>query len=318
MKKRYEFLLQEKVWFIAAFGIVVGTIIASFLLPGGGDLYKYYQPFEKGCINCGYVPAFAQWFLWPLLLPYPFVWPVWVLISCVGFLLIAHKTKINPFYLLITLPMLSQLWGGQIDIIIVAGFLLVVNNHNLYLRGLGVAMALVKPQLSFLALIYIFLQEKRENIWKLLLPSLSIIILSLLIFGLDWPQNWIQNAWALPIHPRRQASVDIWPMGIFLIWVPLLFREPRRRFISSMIIASIATPFFSLYSYIIFLSFYLPSWAVPVSYSWLLLFPWLGVDVNRFAWILPLSLLFSIALKELHERRQLLKEEEEEGWYARI
>lgn len=305
----------RKSWWIAALGVVTGIVAAAFLLPGGDDLYRYYQPFEQGCLNCGYVPYFAQWFLWPLLLPHPYAWPMWVFISSTGFLLIARWTKVNPFLLLVSMPMLAQLWGGQIDVIVAAGLLLAAKGRNPYLRGLGISMALIKPQLSFLALLFLLLQEKRVNLWKLLLPPFLIIVSSLFIFGVDWPLEWIRNALALPVHLRRQASVDIWPLGIFLVWVPFLFRESKRRLIASMVIGSIATPFFSIYSYVIFLAFYLPPWAVIVSYSWLLLFPWLGVETNRFAWVLPLSLLFSLTLKELKERCQ---PSDKEKTYARL
>jgi hypothetical protein len=297
-----------KIWWFAAFGVAAGIVAASVLLPGGGDLYEYYQPFEQGCLDCGYVPPFAQWFLLPLLLAPPLAWPVWTLISISGFLWIARQTKVNPFLLMITLPMLAQLWGGQIDLIVVAGLLLLKNGRSPYVRGLGMFMSLVKPQLSFLALFFLILQEKPKTLWKVLLPPIVLFGMSLLIYGFDWPLTWVQNALALPPHPRRQASVDIWPLGILLIWAPLLFRKTERRFIASLLIGSIATPFFSLYSYVIFLAFYLPAWATPVSYSWLIFFPWFGIEANRFAWILPLSLLFALTLHELRERHLSHKE----------
>jgi hypothetical protein len=303
MKKALTRQHLETIWWLAAFSVAAGLMIATFLLPGGGDLYEYYQPFEYGCLNCGYVPPFAQWFLLPLLVPAPFTWPVWTLVSTIGFLVIARRTKVNPFLLMVSLPMLAQLWGGQIDIIIVAGLLLLLRERSPYVRGLGVVMALVKPQLSFLALFFLLLQEKRQTLWKILLPPLLLLGLSFVFYGTRWPLTWLQNAVTLPPHPRRQASADIWPLGIFLIWVPLLFRQPDRRFIASLLLGSISTPFLSLYSYVIFLVFHLPLWAVPVSYAWLLFLPWFGVEANRFAWILPLSILFSLILHELQERR---------------
>lgn len=305
--KRIQFkdLPKEKLGWVAALGAAAGIVTAAFLLPGGDDLYRYYQPFEQGCLHCGYVPFFAQWFLWPLLLPQPYVWPIWVLVSCAGFLLIARWTKVNPFLLLISMPMLAQLWGGQIDVAVAAGLLLAMKSRNLYLRGLGITMALIKPQLSLIPLLFLLIFEERKNIWKMLFLPFLAGVFSLLVYGPSWPIDWIRNALTLPVHMRRQASLDIWPMGIFLIWVPFLFRGSQRKYIASLIVSSIATPFFSIYSYVIFLGFYLPPWAVPISYSWLLLFPWFGMEAIRFAWILPLSLLFSITLTELQEHCQL-------------
>ena len=315
MDKRLAIFRQEKFWFIAAIGVIMGMVLASIVLhSAGGDLYNYYQPFELGCLHCGYVPYFAQWFLWPLLIPYPFTWPLWIVVTGAGLLVAARFTKVNPFLLLVLSPVLSQLWEGQIDIIILVGLLLLVRARNPYLRGLGVAMTLVKPQLSVVPLAFIFLQEilspeKRREFWKLSLPPLLMVALSFLVYGIYWPVDWLENAMALPVHPLRQASIDIWRCGIFLIWLPFLSKDPERRFIVSLIIGSIATPFFAIYSYTIFLAFYLPVWAVPLSFTWLVLGPWLGINANRFAWILPVALLFSLTLTQLHENRQRARNE---------
>lgn len=70
-----NFLKKENCWWVASFGVLAGITIAAFTLPGGDDLYRYYQPFAQGCLDCGFVPYFAQWFLWPLLLlHYPLAW----------------------------------------------------------------------------------------------------------------------------------------------------------------------------------------------------------------------------------------------------
>ena len=274
-----------------ALGAALGVLSASLILPGGGDLYDYYLPFADGCFECGYVPYYAQWFLWPLtLLPaYPWTWPLWVFISIVLFFLLIQKTKVNPAFLMLSLPMIAQLWGGQIDVLVAAGLVIFLLSNSPYLRGFGLILALIKPQLSFLALFFVFLQEDRKDMRILLIIPIIVVIGSLTIFGMDWPLEWIRNALTLPVHMRRQASMDIWKYGVFLTWVPLLFKDRFRRMQVSLAVTAIATPFYSMYSYVIFLLFYAPWWAVVLSYAWVLLIPWMGEAANRFAWILPLG-----------------------------
>ena len=217
MIKRWQSLPQNKnFWWVLAFGVAVGITIGSFILPGGGDLYEYYLPFAEGCLNCGYVPYFAEWFLWPLtLLPsYPWAWPFWTIISIGLYFFLIRKTGVNPAFLMLTLPMLAQLWGGQIDVLVALGLVIFLLAPSPYLRGVGIVLALLKPQLSFLALFFVFLQEDRRDLWKVLIFPLFVGILSLIVYGIDWPIRWIENALSLPVHMRRQASIDIWRFGL--------------------------------------------------------------------------------------------------------
>src|SRR5574339_343663 len=104
-------LETKKIWWVLALGACIGMMLSSLYLPGGDDLYRYYIPFEEGCLDCGFMPYFAQWFLSPLrLLPgYPSAWPVWVAVSLIGFLVLAYFTDVNPLLLLTSFPMLGQI-----------------------------------------------------------------------------------------------------------------------------------------------------------------------------------------------------------------
>ena len=300
MQKKW---IWERFSWPLAIGAALGIIIASVILPGGGDLYDYYLPFAEGCLTCGFVPYYAQWILWPLTLlpPYPWTWPIWIFISILLFFLLIRKTKVNPAFLMLSLPMIAQLWGGQMDVLVAAGLVIFLLAASPYWRGLGLLLALIKPQLSFLALIFVFFREDRKDIGKLLVIPIAAGILSLVIFGFDWPLAWIRNAFTLPVHMRRQASLDIWKFGVFLTWVPLLFKDRFQRMQISLAVAAIATPFYSMYSYVIFLLFYAPWWTVVLSYAWVIAIPWMGEAANRFAWILP----FGVVIKFLYDAWQV-------------
>ena len=287
-------LLLPAVHRVIAIEIGLLWVIASFFLPGGDDLYRYYAPFQLGCSTCGFVPLFARWFLWPLaVLPgYPLTWPLWTLIAVTAWLLLAHVTKVDPLLIMLSFPLWGQLWLGQVDWLVACGLVIFLLNRNPALRGVGIILAMIKPQLSFLAIFYILILEKPANILKILLLPLAAFGLSLVMYGITWPKEWIMNSLqSVPVHQWRLAGLDTWRIGIFFIWLPFLFRDKKQRMFVSLLVSAIATPFFGVYSYIIFLIFVFPWWSVPVSYGWMIAQPWLSENAMRFAWMLPVSLL---------------------------
>jgi hypothetical protein len=308
---------ENKYFWVAAVGVFIGMVAAAFILPGGDDLYRYYQPFEKGCLACGYVPFHTQWFLWPLLLVnYPFTWPLWTMICLTVFFVLFHYTKVNPLLFLISFPMLGQVWLGQIDVIVCTGLVLLLFSRKPFLQGLGITLALVKPQISILAILFMLVFERRNDLWKILLVPVLTMAASLFVFGFAWPFTWLQNAFTgLPIHVWRLASNMSWRFGLILLPVPLLFNDRRKRLQVSLLVSAIATPFFGVYSYIVFLLFDTKWWMVILSFAWFSAYPFLQANAMQYAWILPLTVLFNITLKELREHRQL-PNQRKEGSYA--
>jgi hypothetical protein len=306
MKKFISFLRTEKTSWIAALGVAAGMIAAAFLLPGGDDLYRYYQPFAQNCLDCGFTPYFAQWLLWPLaLVPYPLTWPFWTILSLGVFLLLARRSGVNPFWLFISFPMLGQVWLGQIDLLICAGLLLLLMARSPYLRGVGIALALVKPQLTGIAILAMLLFEDRRNLLRILAAPLLVIAVSLAVYGTSWPLEWLQNARAsLPIHTWRLASVSAWKYGLILVPAPLLFKERRKRLLASLLVSTIATPFFGVYSYVVFLLFNTSWWAAVLSFAWALAYPLFQEQAMQFAWVLPLALFANLICQELQSNRR--------------
>ncbi len=292
-------------WLLAA-EIAATLVAAAFFLHGGDDLYRYYLPFVKGCLTCGFVPYFARWLLAPLaLLPgYPLAWPLWTAASLAGFLVLVRLTKASPLWLLLSFPMFGQVWLGQVDVLVAAGLVVFLLVRNPYLRGLGIVLALAKPQLVFLPLLCLLVRERPASLAKMLAAPAAVFLASLPVFGVGWPLEWLHNSMLdLPVHVWRLAGMDAWRFGLILIWAPLLFRDPSRRMLAGLLVSALATPFFGVYSYVLFFLFGLPWWSVPVSYAWALAVPLFGAQALRFAWILPLSLLAGLALSELKARR---------------
>lgn len=291
----------EKISWISAIGAGIGLIIASFRLYGGDDYYRYYLPFAQGCLDCGYVPYFAKWLLFPISFfpEYPFGWSTLTIISVIGFLMLAYITRINPLYFFISFPMFGQIWLGQIDVIIAIGLVVFLFSKNDYMRSVGLILALTKPQLTVLPIALSLLLESPRLLPKLLLAPVVTIFLSLIIFGSTWFIDWIENASAnLPVHVWRLASLDIWKIGILLIPLPLLFKEKRERITVGLLVSALATPFYGVYSYVLFLLLDIKWWSVLLSYIWILGFVFWQETAMRLAWVLPFgTLVFLVYVK---------------------
>lgn len=300
---------RKKPWWVLASGAAAGMILSAFFLPGGDDLYRYYLPFVQSCLDCGFVPYYAQWFLSPLhVLPeYPYTWPLWVLISVLGFLLLAYITDANPFYFLLSFPMLGQIWLGQIDIVICLGMVILLFVRNPYARGFGICLAFIKPQLMLLPVLVYLFSENPKVLWKLAALPCLMFAVSIMVFGLEWPVRWISNALhELPTHVWRLGSIDIWRFGIFLIPLPHLIKDRRKRLEAGLLASSLATPFFGVYSYTIFLLLNSKWWTLALSYAWFIGYYWFRESAIRFAWILPLCMLGVLLYETLAERRKVV------------
>lgn len=291
----------SKISWIIAVEIALITFIASFFLPGGDDFYRYYYPFANGCLNCAFVPYYARWIFWPLsLLPPRIAWPTWTLLSTVGFIVLCRFTKVNPAIVLLSFPAFGQFWLGQVDIIIAIGLVLGVLASNPYLRGIGLLLALVKPQITGLAVLVLLYSQPRREIIKVLLPSFLTILVSLAVYGIFWPIHWLMHSWQnLPVHVWRLASLDISRYGFVLFFLPFLFKSVHSRFKAGLVVSAIATPFFGVYSYLVFLIFGMPWWSLLLSYAWILMYPLYGKESMRFAWILPIAMLGNLLIQEI-------------------
>lgn len=278
-------------WFIAI-EIAIVMVTASFFLPGGDDIYRYYLPFAEGCLECGFTPYYSYWFLWPIqFIPSDLLYPVWTAITLTGLLILCRFTGINPMWLLLTFPTFGQVWLGQIDILICLGLTLALLGKNPYTRGVGIMLALIKPQYAAVAVLYLLTKEK-ALIKTLVIPA-AVFALSLIVFGITWPIEWIKNSITnLPPHVWRLAAHDTWWLGVLLLWVPFRFKDRRERFEIGTIISALSSPFIGVYSYIIFLLFTLKKWwFVPLSFAWYLAFPFMKEYGMRFEWILPVVML---------------------------
>jgi len=282
-------------WIVA---LEVGTllVVATRFLPGGEDLYRYYRPMAEGCLQCGFTPYYAQWVLWPLrFIPLSWTWTVWTLITVALLLALCWRTEVNPAIVLLAFPTMGQVWLGQIDALIAVGLGLAQFARYPWLRGVGIWLALIKPQVSAPAVVVLLLRHPPRERRQMMLVPLGAFLLSLIVYGPDWPWQWlVHSSRELPRHAWRLAAETLWPYGLTLLVALLLLMPRRLRVLSTLLLTAIATPFFSIYTYIVFLVFYAPWWSLPVSYLWALLYPFFGLESMRYAGLLPIALLIDL------------------------
>lgn len=289
----------QRVSWIIAIEAAIGMVIFAFItskgidVGGGMDVIQFYKPFADGCLDCGFIPHFSQILFSPLILaPEGFIWPYWTIFSLIGMLLIARETKINPLIFLLTFPMIGQYWLGQVDVFLILGALLAIRSKSPWWRGAGLTLMMIKPQIAFLAVFFLLVREERKQLLKVLAVPVGVLAVSLVVYGVDWPLRWIENATTnIPDHPWKMASLFFWPWGLILLPLPFLFKDRQEGMLVSYMVSSLAMPFFSVYSYVVFLIFESPWWVLPVSYAYKLFQPWLGEETMKMAWILPLTML---------------------------
>jgi hypothetical protein len=284
---------REKISWVVAIEVAVIVVVLTFFLPGGNDLFNFYYKFARGCLECAYALYYTQWLLWPLtLLPIQWVWPAVIISAVFVVLAICRYTKVNPIFIFLSFPFFAQLWLGQIDFIEMGGLALALMSSSPYLRGAGIVLALIKPQVTLLGIAFLLTKEDPKDYPKVLAVPVAVLAISMLVYGVDWPIAWINHVVGkIPLDPYRLASNMVWPLGILLIWVPVLFKDRRERLEVALLISSIATPFYGVYYYTNFLIFRSSWWTLLLSYAWVLFYPLMGLEALKYAWVLPAAML---------------------------
>jgi len=99
-------------------------------------------------------------------------------------LLLARWTKVNSLLLVLSFPLWGLLWLGLLDWLIACGLVLFLLAKYPALRGFGILLAMLKLQLSVLAILVLLLQEKPLTILKITTLPLAGFLLSLWVYGI--------------------------------------------------------------------------------------------------------------------------------------
>ncbi|NDJ53608.1 MAG: hypothetical protein GYB68_11060, partial [Chloroflexi bacterium] len=287
------------------FAIVTEAFIA-FNLIGADDLYNFYLPIAQGCFDCGFTPWHTPLILWPLsLIPLRLLWTVWTILTVLGLFWASRQMEVNGLLVVFAYPALALVWLGQVDVIILVGLVLALTNPNPYWRGFGLLLMSIKPQISglvFLLLLFYEWYEHKE--WRALIIPGAVFVLSLLIYGYDWPLRWFQERLSMfgaPGHIWSQAAR--FPEGLVGFLGLFFVRGKRDQATVLLLGTALSMNWFAVYSYPVFMALFIPGfWMVPFSYSWLLL-QFFGISPAIFyAGIIPLATLLALIWPGVRQR----------------
>lgn len=282
---------------IIAIEIILILTVATFFLPGGDDLYRFYRPLSEGCLQCGYNPWHTYWILFPLqFIPLRFLWPIWTLITGLGTYWAMRQLGTNPVWPLLSFPMIGLIWLGQTDVLLIVGFTLALISKNPYARGFGLLLLSIKPQVAGPAILLLLIRDE-DRLKTLIIPTV-VLVISLIVWGITWPLQWLTYIFQNPVSPVWVQAV-LFPVGLLAFLAVPLFKEKRDQLAVVFIATALGFPRFATYSYILFLVLIAPWWSLPLSYAWLLAWPIMHNTSMRLAWVLPLGILIYMLLPRI-------------------
>jgi len=289
---------------LVALGVAVGFIIfVAWVLSvkGGADLREAYLPAGRNHLNQFYNPYWVRP-LFELLALLPFRQAYLVVMGMDVSIYVAALCLLGVrwVYPLTTYQFYYTLFYGQIDPLVTLGLALewrATRQRRAGWFGLGMVLALLKPQVSLAATAFLWwrLGEWRRRV-RSLLPLLGAAVLSVLRYGW-WFDDVVIRLSTSP--PNRWGSISLWewigPYAL-LLWIPAFMgplNEPEKlRFILAT--AALAMPYFQQNS-LISLQAFLGPWAWLGNVSFVYYFnPALGWKIGV---VLPLGIYLRYALR---------------------
>ncbi len=255
---------------LVAFGVAVGFVIfVAWVLSakGGADLREAYLPAGRSHLNQFYNPYWVRP-LFELLTLLSFRQAYLVVMGMDAIIYVATLCLLDvPWvYPLITYQFYYTLFYGQIDPLVTLGLALewrAARQHRAGWFGLGMVFALLKPQVSLAATVFLWwrLGDWRRRAQSLL-PLLGATSLSILRYGW-WFDDIVTRLVTSP--PNRWGSISLWewigPYAL-LLWIPVLMASLNELEKLRLILATtaLAMPYFQQNS-LISLQAFLGPWA---------------------------------------------------------
>lgn len=295
--------IKSILWWGIGIGLVIGCTFNRF---SGYDWIVCFRP-QALEVN-RYLILNPMWTYLPLypiaLLPERLSLASFLMINLIALYLSTRMIKVNRFFLLLSFPCFWIFWYGQLDILVMFGAILgywSIENKKPILIGLAILLLLIKPHIGGpLALTYIFWSRN----WKTMATICVVFLLSLIVWGFQWPLDWINNLLQANTEWRQQqnANIGLFPFGL-VSWLGLFIKMPRSEkalYISCATIASLS--YVGTYSLIILLIFQIPWWAYLLSST-----PYfLGQNGYWITSLVPLFVMIWLIIRNTRIRQYLL------------
>ncbi len=242
-----------------AIGIAVGYICVLAFLPSAGvDLKLSYLPTVYGDFHGFYNPYWIRpLFEMLALLPFRLAYVFLMLLSLVGIWFSTRVFEGRLIHVLLTYQFAFLLFYGQIDALVVWGLAISwwgLNHRRYFVLGVGMVLALLKPQVTVVAVgLILWWAGSHKARVKSLLPFAFVIALSIWRYGW-WFSPWWQHLQNNSLN--RGGSITLWEYFgpiVLLLWLPLAFvRLPRRDFLALALATSALTmPYYQQYSLVV-------------------------------------------------------------------
>ena len=265
----------------ALFAVALAALFLVLLrLPSFGDWHFFHdtahsaaRPYSvRGFLN-------APWLAWVLapfsLLPEHLGGAIWMTLSVMGALWAVHRLEgglLAAFLSLLSPAFIRFITAGQVDVLPLVGFVLMLTADALPVMGLGIVLVAIKPQTLGGGALAWWLRLEQEKRWRVLWPFFAVLALSFLIHGF-WPA---QIQWQYLNH-----SVDAspWPYGIPVGLALLVYAVRRDEPAVGAFSTLFLTPYISpstLFVYTVLLFARAPRW--------------LSISTFAFLWIYVLTI----------------------------
>jgi hypothetical protein len=195
----------------------------------------------------------------------------------------------NKFWLLLSFPAFWGLWVGQLDGLVMLGVALgfwAVQQQRPVVLGLALALLLAKPHIGGpTALLYLYWLRH----WKAPATFAAVVLLSMLVWGGQWPYLWLRNLWLESgggATAAQGTNISLFPYGL-LAWRCCCCLWPPAADHAVLAATFLSTPYAPIYSLLALLVLPLPWWAYALSSA-----PYiLGPTGYRLATLAPLGVL---------------------------
>ena len=258
--------IKSILWWGIGIGFIIGCAFNRY---SGYDWIIWFRP-QALEMRSSFIlnPMWTYIPLYPVaMLPTRISFAVFSALNLVALFISIQLSKTNRFYILLSFPVFWIFWYGQLDMLVMFGAILglwALDNDKHILNGIAILLLLVKPHIGGpLAITYMYWSRN----WKMLLTMAGVFFISLLIWGYQWPINWINNLLHASVKSRiiQEANIGYFPYG--LISCLGLFIPMSRKDKSLYILCATITSFtyVGTYSLIAILGFAVPWWAYLLS-----------------------------------------------------
>ncbi len=252
------------IWWVLGIGVVVGCGINFVRGISGFDwIFFYYPQAQQATSDTLINPLWIYFILKPIaLLPLPVSYALFLLLNLGMFWVGSNLTGGNRYLLLLSFPAFWVLWFGQLDGFVLLGTALglqALDSKMPILMGFAILLLLVKPHIGApLAILYAFWLPRRAT----LLTVLLVAVLSLVVWGWEWPITWVRNILTIQeeYYVPQTTNISLFPYGL-IAWLALLVpKTPMDRVKVALSATILSVPYAATYSILPILVLPMPWW----------------------------------------------------------